>query len=101
MALNTYQDAKGIIDSEWETLKESAYPEDFISEYADSLVPIYYNGILEEWSSLPSEYEDSWKGYGIDENTTIYTLMSIDLLNYYRDLLTRAYNEYRQDKEND
>lgn len=59
-----------------ETLKDSKYPEDYISEVADSLVPVY-NSELIDWASHYSgeEYWDIWSEESFGETP-------LDMLRY-------------------
>lgn len=59
-----------------DTLKDSKYPEDYISEVADSLVPVY-NSELIDWASHYSgeEYWDIWNEEGFGETP-------LDILRY-------------------
>ena len=75
------------------------YPEDDLHEYADGLVPIYYSDIVQEWTDLDAEYKDAWQEYGASPDSTIYSLMGIDLFNYYYDLAHRAHAELYGNKE--
>ncbi len=69
-------------------------------EFIDSYLPVYYNGIIEEWKNMPSEYNDrgsSELGYG--EEINIYNLMSLDLYLYYSDLFAEAVEEVEESLE--
>lgn len=66
-------------------------------EFIDSYLPVYYNGIIEEWKAMPSEYNDRGSaelGYG--EEINIYNLMSLDLYLYYSDLFAEAITEVEE-----
>jgi len=69
-------------------------------EFIDSYLPVYYNGIIEEWKAMPSEYNDRGSaelGYG--EEINIYNLMSLDLYLYYSDLFNEAITEVEESLE--
>ena len=69
-------------------------------EFIDSYLPVYYNGIIEEWKAMPSEYNDRGSaelGYG--EEINIYNLMSLDLYLYYSDLFAEAVEEVEESLE--
>lgn len=100
MALSTYADVLAEVTSELEQLTASEYPEDLLREFADSLVPVYYSDIMDEWRELPLEDSDRWQELGADGKATIFSLMSIDLFLYYEDLFTRAYTELTETEEN-
>ena len=59
-----------------DTLKDSKYPEDYISQVADSLVPVY-NAELIDWASHYSggEYWDIWNEEGFGDTP-------LDMLRY-------------------
>ena len=92
-------DIKQDIYDHLDQLKESAYPQDLISELADSATPVYYSDIIKDWQEMPSEFMDSWQDLGTDGSAMIMTLMQIDLFNYYHDRYTRIYQEVMQDQE--
>ena len=101
-------DIKGDILSNWDYLNESNYPEDVLSELAESALPVYHHRILSDWTEMPNEYTDSWKDsitvekddtVSLGNNPSIYTLMLVDLFNYYSDTYSEIYGEVRQDKE--
>lgn len=91
-----YSDIKQEIADNWEQFESNQYPEDLISEFADSATPIYYGEIIRDWQEMPSEFGEYWKevyGETVPENVSITDLMSADLYNYYRHTYQRAYNE--------
>ena len=101
-------DIKSDILSNWDYLNESNYPEDVLSELAESALPVYHHRILSDWTEMPNEYTDSWKDsitvekdgtVSLGNNPSIYTLMLVDLFNYYHDTYTEIYGEVRQNKE--
>lgn len=98
--LTTYNEIKKELLGDWEEFAEAIYPEDQIAERADSACPVYYNEIIAEWQELPREYEDAWKdGVPISSDTTLYSLMSWDLYEYYREQYQRAFDEIKAEKE--
>ena len=69
-------------------------------EWVDGYLPVYYNRILEEWQSMPSEYDDRGAaeiGAGLEGG--IYHLMSLDLYLYYTDLFNEAVEELEEELE--
>lgn len=94
-----YSDIKQDIYDHLDQLKESSYPEDLLTELADSAVPVYYNDIIRDWQEMPSEFNDMWQEYGTTENSTIFSLMSADLFHYYRTQYSEIYSEVIQDEE--
>lgn len=98
MALTTYQEIKERILSELEQLKQSPYPENILTELADSEVPIYYGDIIEEWREMPSEYSDNWNVFGY-EGDKITDLMAYDLATYYQERFDLAWTEIKEEEE--
>lgn len=102
MALTTYNEIKERVREHLTQLKETPYPEDLLSELADSESPIYYSDVMKEWCELPSEYCDRWKEYGYDANKNeggIFSLMSIDLTFYYLEEFNNAWEEIKKEEE--
>lgn len=94
-----YSDIKQDIYDHLDQLKESAYPEDLITELADSAVPVYNHLIIRDWQEMPSEFNDSWQEHGVSNEDGIIRLMSADLFFYYLDQYNRIYTEIMQDEE--
>ncbi len=100
MALTTFAEMKQEILDNWEQFESNQYPEDLLSEFADSACPIYNGDIIKEWQEMPSEFDDSWRDYGDTiEGATITKLMQMDLFNYYHHLARNAYNELADEME--
>jgi hypothetical protein len=98
--LTTYNEMR----HEIEDLREEANPEDRLHEIADSLVPIYYGDIIEEWQEMPMEYSNNWQdSITPTADTTITQLMQIDLYNYYyeklAEILSEAKDEWQEEEE--
>ena len=69
-------------------------------EFIDSYLPVYYNGIIEEWKNMPSEYNDRGSAeLGVGGEVNIYNLMSLDLYLYYSDLFNKAVEEVEEGLE--
>jgi hypothetical protein len=67
---------------------------DNFHEFVDGYLPIYNNRIVEEWQSMPSEYDNRGAAeLGAGEHIDIINLMSLDLYLYYSDLFTEALND--------
>lgn len=80
-------------------LKENAYPEDLLTELADSATPLYYGDIIQEWQEMPIEFNDSWQDLGVEENAPILRRMRIDLFLYYQDRYTEIHAEIMAEQE--
>lgn len=90
--LTPYTEILQAIRDDWETLIDHPYPEDVLSEWADSEVPIYTTEIIAEWRDLDSDYWDRGNDYKTDDST-ITDLMRYDLYAYYTESFYRAYRE--------
>ena len=69
-------------------------------EWVDGYLPVYNNRIIEEWQSMPSEYDN--RGHaelGIGGEINIVNLMSLDLYLYYSDLFNEAVTEIEEELE--
>ena len=99
MALTTYQDIKQQLLDEWEYY----ITEENTHLFAEELIPVYYSDIMEEWKELPNEYTDVWHEYVGGElrgKISIFNLMSYDLFHYYFDLVSKAFNEIKEEQNN-
>ena len=96
MALTTYEEIKQQLLDEWEYVND-----DTVHQYAEELIPIYYSGIQEEWLSLPGDEIDVWHDYvgELNSSTSIFKLMSYDLLHYYFQLVDKAFNDIKEAQE--
>ena len=69
-------------------------------EFIDSYLPLYNNQIVEEWQSMPSEYDNrGWAELGGGGEVNIINLMSLDLYLYYSDLFYKAVKEVEESLE--
>jgi len=68
--------------------------EDNISEYADGLVPIYYNDIVKEWHENGECHEMTLEVCGEYAEKDIYKMMTSDLYFYYEQQLREDYNKF-------
>jgi hypothetical protein len=98
MALKTDNYIKVTIKGELRRLKESVYPDDIIRELADSVIPIYYNEIINDWCGLSPDYSDRWKVENY-EGDRITDLMAYDLSIYYSDKFFSAWHEIKEELE--
>jgi hypothetical protein len=74
--------------------------EDRSNELVDSYLPIYNGDILEEWSDMPSEYDDRGaQELGADESMGIIGRMSLDLYLYYADVFSTIIEQIKEDEE--
>jgi hypothetical protein len=84
--------------SNGETLEEI---KDRSHELIDSYVPVYNNRVLEEWQTMPSDYDNRGAlelGHNCQELNIINLMMS-DLYLYYSDLVGKVINDLEQELE--
>jgi hypothetical protein len=84
--------------SNGETLEEIR---DRSHELIDSYVPVYNNRVLEEWQTMPSDYDNRGAlelGHNCQE-LNIISLMSADLYLYYSDLVGQVINDLELELE--
>lgn len=92
----TYEEIKKELKEHYDELNS-----DNLAEWADGFCPVYYNEIIRDWQEMPSEYSDRWRddGLEINQETTIFSLMSIDLFWYYLEQCERAFRELQEEAE--
>jgi hypothetical protein len=95
-----YSDIKADLLDNWAHFADMPYCQDLITELAESAIPIYYSQIIKDWQEMPNEYTDSWKETTEATNdSTIYSLMGVDLYNYYQDTYRQVYAELKQEAD--
>ena len=70
-------------------------------ELIDNYVPVYNNRIIEEWTAMPSDYDNRGSaelGHSC-EDLNIIKLMSADLYLYYSDLVALVFDDLAQELE--
>tara|TARA_R110000803_G_scaffold36074_1_gene77702 strand:+ start:746 stop:1057 length:312 start_codon:yes stop_codon:yes gene_type:complete len=97
MTMTTRDQIRSEIIDHLEQLKETQYPEDLLTELADSNTPVYYSGIISEWQEMPSDYNDRWQELGYDGSASIMTLMQIDLCIYYQEQFLEVWEEVKSE----
>ena len=78
-----------------EEIKERSY------ELVDNYVPVYNNRVLEEWQTMPSDYDNRGAqelGHNCQE-LNIISLMMSDLYLYYSDLVGQVINDLELELE--
>ncbi len=69
-------------------------------EWVDNYVPVYNNRIIEEWQSMPSDYDDRGaQELGLGQEISIINLMTLDLYLYYSDLFSQALDDVENELE--
>lgn len=99
--LLTLDDAKTELKADWHRFADNQYPQDTLTEYADDACPVYTKHIIEQWTLMPSEFDDAWRDFtdNSDNSKGIVDLMLLDLYNYYSHLYNLAYNELADEME--
>ena len=95
--MNTVEQMVAEIRAEIANGEELEAITDRSGEFIDSYLPVYNNRIIEEWQSMPNEYDD--RGYaelGQGGEINIINLMSLDLYLYYSDLFAEAVKEVEE-----
>jgi len=70
-------------------------------ELVDNYVPVYNNRVIEEWTVMPSDYDNRGSaelGHNCEE-LSIISLMSADLYLYYQDLVALVLSDLEQELE--
>ena len=93
-----YEDIKQEIIDNWNEI--DGEDGQWLSEAVDSALPIYYSDIIEQWTKMPNEFDESWQDIvATIQNHTITSLMSIDLWVFTQSKYNRAYREIEEEKE--
>ncbi len=93
-----YSDIKQEILDNWEQFASNQYPEDLLSDFVGTALPIYNSEIIKDWQEMPSEFDNVWQEEGYT-GEGIISLMLYDLENYYHHQYRRVYSELAQDME--
>lgn len=99
MALTTYDQIYSQVLDEKEQLLDHAYPDDLLSEWSDSEVPVYNHEIIAEWTDLDWDCRDQWHEVGATPESGIIDLMKIDLYLFYRECFTKAWIQLQEEIE--
>ena len=95
---------KSMKDELREEMKHSTIEdiEDRSGEFIDGYLPVYNNRIVEEWQSMPSEYDNRGAAeLGAGQEINIIHPMSLDLYLYYSDLFNDAIKELKEELEDE
>ena len=70
-------------------------------EWVDGYLPVYNNRIVEEWQSMPSDYDNRGAAElgHLEQEINIINLMTLDLYLYYSDLWNEALNDVETELE--
>lgn len=97
-----YTTVREFVERNWDEIEASKYPEDLLTEWADSDVPIYTIEIIKTWyQDLPTGAMDAWQevGFEFGPTTSIVDLMKLDIFLHLEGLYNRAYSEILATKE--
>ena len=94
--LTNNTEIKEMMLTEWDHLTE-----DDLYEIADGLVPAYYSDTIAQWRDLEMDDTDTWTDTigDLSADTTIFSLMNIDLFNYYLKQAEYVFAEIKTEKE--
>jgi predicted RNase H-like HicB family nuclease len=99
--MTTYDEVMKEIKQEIEQGETLEEVKDRSHELVDSYVPVYNNRVLEEWQSMPSDYDNRGSaelGHNCQE-LNIINLMMADLYLYYSDLVGKVINDLETELE--
>jgi hypothetical protein len=96
--LDTYQkEAIAELVNEFATGEANGYYGDRLGELVDNFLPIYNSDIIKEWQEMPSGYDNEGANmFGMPEEVDIFSLMTLDLLNYIGELVSLYAQEYAE-----
>jgi hypothetical protein len=96
--LNTYQkEAIAELVNEFATGEANGYYGDRLGELVDNFLPIYNSDIIKEWQEMPSGYDNEGVAmFGASLPIDIFSLMTLDLLNYIGELVNLYAQEYAE-----
>lgn len=99
--MTTYEEIAKEIKQEIEQGQTLEEIKDRSHELTDSYVPVYNNRIIEEWQSMPSDYDNRGSaemGHNCEE-LNIINLMQADLYFYYSDLVALVIDDLETELE--
>jgi len=99
--MNTLEQMTQEIKSEIANGAELEELRDNSGEWVDAYLPVYNNRIVEEWQSMPSEYDNRGAAElgHLEQELNIINLMTLDLYLYYSDLFNEACNDVESELE--
>jgi hypothetical protein len=99
--MTTYDEIMQEIKQEIEQGQSLDEIKDRSHELVDNYVPVYNNRVVEEWQSMPSDYDNRGAqelGHNCEE-LNIINLMQGDLYFYYSDLVALVIGDLEQELE--
>lgn len=99
--MNTLEQMTQEIKTELSNGAELEELRDNSGEWIESYLPVYNNRIVEEWQSMPSEYDNRGAAElgHLEQEINIINLMTLDLYLYYSDLWNEALNDVETELE--
>jgi len=99
--MTTYEEIMQEIKQELTNGEELAAIQERAYELVDNYVPVYNNRVIEEWTEMPSDYDNRGSaelGHNCEE-LSIISLMMSDLYLYYTDLVALVLSDLEQELE--
>lgn len=99
--MTTYEEIMQEIKQELSNGEELSDIQERSYELVDNYVPVYNNRVIEEWTEMPSDYDNRGSaelGHNCEE-LSIISLMMSDLYLYYTDLVALVLSDLEQELE--
>ena len=99
--MTTYDEIMQEIKQELSNGEELSDIQERSYELVDNYVPVYNNRVIEEWTEMPSDYDNRGSaelGHNCEELSIINLMMS-DLYLYYSDLVALVLSDLEQELE--
>jgi hypothetical protein len=99
--MTTYEEVMQEIKQELSNGEELSDIQERSYELVDNYVPVYNNRVIEEWTEMPSDYDNRGSaelGHNCEELSIINLMMS-DLYLYYTDLVALVLSDLEQELE--
>jgi len=99
--MTTYEEIMQEIKQELSNGEELSDIQERSYELVDNYVPVYNNRVIEEWTEMPSDYDNRGSaelGHNCEE-LSIISLMMSDLYLYYSDLVALVLSDLEQELE--
>lgn len=104
MTMTTYEEIKQEIKQEITNGESLEDIKDRAHELVENYVPVYNNHVIEEWQTMPNEYDNrggAELGHTSEDSkgTNIINLMMLDLSLYYGDLVALVIEDLEEELE--
>jgi hypothetical protein len=84
--------------SNTEDLEDLENP-DYLSEIAESYVPVYYADIIKDWTDMPNVYDNSWRELRMNAEVGIVERMQTDLNAYYLEMTQQVARDILEERK--